>query len=167
MVTLCPNCKHQFDIPKEYINKEIMCPKCNRLFNSSNKSIGTRNKAVPAGIGVLIVFLVVTGIIIYTIHSSIFSSDDVESSPAQNKSTTQPKRQIPKVSNITFEEVDGLYDQLDLSECSTDLQRTAKRKQFESEVRNKYYGKLVQWTGQVAEVDTTILEPIPKPQFLS
>ena len=28
MVTLCPNCKHKFDVPQEYIGKQIKCPKC-------------------------------------------------------------------------------------------------------------------------------------------
>ena len=159
MVAICPNCNHQFNIPKEYINKEIMCPKCKLAFNSQKRLVGTRNDAVLiVGIGILIVFLIVIGIAIYTINSSTSSSNDTKNSPPQNKSTTQPKRQIPTVSNITFEEVDGVYDQLDLSECTTDLQKTAKRKQFDLAVRKKYYGKLVQWTGQVAEVDTTIFD---------
>ena len=33
MITLCPNCKNKFDVPQEYIGKQIKCSKCNETFN--------------------------------------------------------------------------------------------------------------------------------------
>lgn len=32
MKALCPDCKHKFNIPKEYVGKQIKCPKCTHLF---------------------------------------------------------------------------------------------------------------------------------------
>ena len=70
----------------------------------------------------------------------------------QNPPTiTKPRprrRSKPKISNITFAEVDALYDKLDYT--ATDLQR-------DELIKRNYIGKLVQWTGEVADVDITIL----------
>lgn len=32
MKTLCPHCKNELDIPREYIGKQVKCPKCSALF---------------------------------------------------------------------------------------------------------------------------------------
>jgi len=77
----------------------------------------------------------------------------------QNPSTiTKPKprrRPKPKISSITFAEIDALYDEIDYTGCTTKLQKEERFKLWERMIKRNYIGKLVQWTGKVVSVGTT------------
>lgn len=89
----------------------------------------------------------------YIKQDAVKSNDNI---PLQNPPTITRPKPLQKISSVTFAEVDTLYDKIDYTGCTTDLQKEERHKQFERMVESNYIGKLVQWTGKVADVDTTI-----------
>ncbi|MHC4463203.1 MAG: hypothetical protein ACYS30_17490 [Planctomycetota bacterium] len=108
-------------------------------------------------------FVVFSGVAVL-VFASIETVKYCQSQPDNhNKNITQapqiqprPRIVVPKISNITFREIDTLYDRLDFSGCTTDLQKERRRRQFEQMIEANYIGRLVQWTGKVADVDRSI-----------
>ena len=155
MKTRCPHCKKIVIIPKDYLVSEVKCTKCGKKFiaerHKENKGI---RLAIKTGIGIAVFF---------SILLAFYALAGLREKPFKpygdrKNQVTQRKQDMPVVSDITFEEVDTVYDRLDLSDCKTDLQKDKRRKQFEQMIKRKYIGNLVQWTGQVADVDRTIID---------